>query len=184
MYRITLLGLALGTFLGASLFITRTGRAWENPPVRIDAKFDFRFNVQFDPPPCGIPKAPWFSYFPYDPTQQQSESGTSQYPDWPKTFPPKDEGEEQTSRYPVWPTNGFGSEDSSGRVAQAQPGQAQPMSPPSGQPFAAPPRDVGFQLTSASTTRAYRPAMPVYYRPYYPAPTYPYYGGMYPGYRR
>jgi hypothetical protein len=54
-------------------------------PVKIDAGIHWRFDVKLGSGPH-IPKAPWYSYFPYDPNLQQP-GPPNPYPVWPQPFP-------------------------------------------------------------------------------------------------
>jgi len=76
------LGMLGLVWLGA----TSVGHAWERPNVKIDAVFDFRFDVQVGPP-VQRPTAPWYAYFPNDPNINPSPQATP-FPPWPMQFPP------------------------------------------------------------------------------------------------
>ena len=65
-----------------------TGKAqvWERPPVKINTKIEFHFDVKVGPD-FRRPTAPWYAYFPVDPRMASSPQ-TSPYPPWPTPFPP------------------------------------------------------------------------------------------------
>jgi hypothetical protein len=87
------------------------GAAWvqaDDAPVNL--KCNLSFNVKFGPPNgdgC-MAKAPWYAYFPYDPSMfPQTRPIGTRFPNWPYCPAPMDPtgGENSTqSRYPNWPT--------------------------------------------------------------------------------
>jgi len=78
---------ALGAAGLSSLLLAGAAQAAKPIPTKIDAGFEFRFNVQMGPQ-AFIPRAPWYTYFPVDPNLIANRPGTSPYPPWPTTFPP------------------------------------------------------------------------------------------------
>jgi hypothetical protein len=85
-----LLSLAWLALLGLAWALAPTSaQAWgeKTHPVKIDAGIDFRFNVYTVP--NVVPRAPWYTYFPYDPHLMAPPPG-SHYPTWPNPFPPRD----------------------------------------------------------------------------------------------
>jgi hypothetical protein len=65
---------------------THAGQAWERPPVKINTKIEFQFDVKVGPD-FRRPTAPWYAYFPVDPRMLPSAQ-TTPYPPWPTPFPP------------------------------------------------------------------------------------------------
>lgn len=78
--------------------------AWGAPPIKVNASFNFKFNVKVGP--TNQNKAPWYSYFPYDPNLQAPSTGNP-YPNWPSSLPPGEKSSNdksaQASRFPNWP---------------------------------------------------------------------------------
>src|SRR4051794_14323642 len=78
-WRLGLLGLAWCLAAGSS-------PAWERPPIKIDTRIEFQFDVRLGPD-FRRPTAPWYAYFPCDPRTLPSPQ-LSPYPSWPGPLPP------------------------------------------------------------------------------------------------
>lgn len=72
--------------IGLVWIATGNGHAWERPPVKLNTKIEFHFDVKVGPD-FRRPTAPWYAYFPVDPRMSPSPQ-TSPYPPWPVPFPP------------------------------------------------------------------------------------------------
>jgi len=76
----------LGYFGLVCLSLTGNAQAWERPPVRVNTKVEFHFDVKVGPD-FRRPTAPWYAYFPVDPRLSPSPQ-TSPYPPWLASIPP------------------------------------------------------------------------------------------------
>lgn len=106
------------------------------PPIKIDTDFRFRINVRCGP--ANQCRAPWYSYFPYDPNLHPSQGGNP-YPNWPTPFPPRDGASNDTSasRFPTWPSH-FPGAPGSGAEPDSRSGQLANVASSSGSSLVAP----------------------------------------------
>jgi hypothetical protein len=68
------------------LAVSKSGQAWERPPVKVNTQFQFHIEVKVGPQ-FPQPSAPWYSYFPAD-ARMTPPLQSSPYPTWPTAFPP------------------------------------------------------------------------------------------------
>jgi len=97
--------LALVCIIGLMGFGSRV-RADDCFPVKVNCNFSF--NVKFGPTGNDQPnKAPWYTYFPYDPSvNQPTRAIGTRFPNWPWSPPPCDPTGKtisSQSSYPAWP---------------------------------------------------------------------------------